>query len=58
MRIKNRFSKRLTLKKIEQEKIILLKNQLDAMYGYRYTYKDVEALFKFSKEINRRIAKL
>ena len=48
----------MTLKKIEQEKIILLKNQLDAMYGNRYTYRDAEELFKFSKEINRRIAKL
>lgn len=57
-RIKNRFSKRLTLKKIEQQKINLVKILVDRMYGNRYTYKDVEELFKFSKEINRRIGRI
>ena len=57
-RIKNRFSKRLTLKKIERQKIIFVKMLLNRMYDNRYTYRDAKELFKFSKEINRRIAKL
>lgn len=57
-RIKNRFSKRMTLKKIERQKIIFVKILLNRMYGNRYTYRDAKELFEFSKEINRRIARL
>lgn len=57
-RIKNRFSKRMTLKKIERQKIIFVKILLNRIYGNRYTYRDAKELFEFSKEINRRIARL
>ena len=58
MRINNRYSKRMTLKKIERQKIIFVKMLLNRMYGNRYTYRDAEELFKFSKEINRRIGRI
>lgn len=58
MRIKNRYAKRMTLKKIEQQKIIFVKMLLNRMYGNRYKYRDAKELFEFSKEINRRIARL
>lgn len=57
-RIKNRYSKRMTLKKIERQKIIFVKILLNRMYGNRYTYRDAKELFKFSKEINRRIGRI
>lgn len=41
-RIKNRYAKRMTLKKIERQKIIFVKILLNRMYGNRYTYRDAK----------------
>lgn len=48
----------MTLKKIKRQKIIFVKILLNRMYGNRYTHRDAEELFKFSKEINRRIGRI
>ena len=63
MRIKNRYSKRLTLKKIEQQKIILIKIRMDKMrtdYKYygTFTYDDAYEIFKFQQEVKRRIERI